>query len=210
MYLELPQGWFRVGLFTIYIRVLNPRNLAWFTPLLCIVVSSMEEMAVLSFLRESENAVHLYYVVLLRLYNEGCFRQITISCFIPISLLHLAGTFHGQKSATRMIASVLKEDPKIKGWLKCCFTSTETVGLLGTGAQDVHLDFHTAPELWHIKGSEERYLLGQNTTCGFSVNTMDKLQWCALNWTVWTIRERHTINVLLIWYSFTFHLGDRK
>ena len=32
-------------------------------------------------------------------------------------------------------------------WLKCCFTSTETVGLLGTGAQDVHLDFHTDAEL---------------------------------------------------------------
>ena len=31
--------------------------------------------------------------------------------------------------------------------LKCCLTSTETVGLLGTGAQDVHLGFHTAPEL---------------------------------------------------------------
>ena len=30
----------------------------------------------------------------------------------------------------------------------CCFTSTETVGLLGTGAQDGHLDFHTSPELW--------------------------------------------------------------
>ena len=30
--------------------------------------------------------------------------------------------------------------------LKCCLTSTETVGLLGTGAQDGHLDFHTAPE----------------------------------------------------------------
>ena len=30
---------------------------------------------------------------------------------------------------------------------KCCFTSTENVGLLGTGAQDGHLDFHTAPEL---------------------------------------------------------------
>ena len=30
---------------------------------------------------------------------------------------------------------------------ECCFTSTETVGVLGTGAQDVHLDFHTAPEL---------------------------------------------------------------
>ena len=39
-------------------------------------------------------------------------------------------------------------------WLKCCFTSTETVGLLGTGAQDVHLDFHTAPEL--IAGLCER------------------------------------------------------
>ena len=31
--------------------------------------------------------------------------------------------------------------------LKCCFTSTKTVGLLGTGAQDGHLDFHTAPGL---------------------------------------------------------------
>ena len=31
--------------------------------------------------------------------------------------------------------------------LMCYFTSTETVGLLGTGAQDGYLDFHTAPEL---------------------------------------------------------------
>ena len=31
--------------------------------------------------------------------------------------------------------------------VECCFTSTETVGLLGTGALDVHLDFHTPPEL---------------------------------------------------------------
>ena len=31
--------------------------------------------------------------------------------------------------------------------VQCCFTSTEAVGLLGTGAQDDHLDFHTAPEL---------------------------------------------------------------
>ena len=35
-------------------------------------------------------------------------------------------------------------------WLKCCFTSTETVGLLGTGAQDGHLDFRTAPELCEL------------------------------------------------------------
>ena len=31
--------------------------------------------------------------------------------------------------------------------VECCFMPTETVDLLGTGAQDVHLDFHTAPEL---------------------------------------------------------------
>ena len=31
--------------------------------------------------------------------------------------------------------------------VECCFTSTETVGLLGMGAQDGHLDFHTAPDL---------------------------------------------------------------
>ena len=35
-------------------------------------------------------------------------------------------------------------------WLvKCCFMSAETVGLLGTGAQDGHLDSHTA-ELWTL------------------------------------------------------------
>ena len=34
--------------------------------------------------------------------------------------------------------------------LKCYFTSTETVGLLGTGAQDGHLDFYTAPQQYTI------------------------------------------------------------
>ena len=32
----------------------------------------------------------------------------------------------------------------------CFFTSTETVGLLGTGAQDGHLDFHTDSELCDV------------------------------------------------------------
>jgi len=37
---------------------------------------------------------------------------------------------------------------RVACWLvECCFTSTETVGLLGTGAQDGHLDFYTAPGL---------------------------------------------------------------
>ena len=31
--------------------------------------------------------------------------------------------------------------------VECCFTSTETVGVLGTRAQDGHLDLHTAPDL---------------------------------------------------------------
>ena len=40
-------------------------------------------------------------------------------------------------TSTQLLSSVLE----------CCFTSTKTVGLSGTGAQDVHHDFHTAPEL---------------------------------------------------------------
>ena len=39
----------------------------------------------------------------------------------------------------------------VDGWLvECCFTSTETIGLLGTGAQIGHLDFHTAPDLCYL------------------------------------------------------------
>ena len=34
-----------------------------------------------------------------------------------------------------------------KSEAECCFTTTETIGLLGTGAQGGYLDFHTAPEL---------------------------------------------------------------
>ena len=48
--------------------------------------------------------------------------------------------------------------------VECCFTSTETVGLLGTGAQDGHLDFqfHTAPELRHLRC----YSLSSCNKCG--------------------------------------------
>ena len=51
--------------------------------------------------------------------------------------------------------------------LKCCFTSTEIVCLLGTGAQDVHLDFHTAPELWIFHSDDndvELHVLGRRLT----------------------------------------------
>ena len=34
-------------------------------------------------------------------------------------------------------------------WIQCCFMSTETIRLIRDwGAQDSHLDFRTAPELW--------------------------------------------------------------
>ena len=63
--------------------------------------------------------------------------------------------------------------PKQKnGWLKCCFTSAETVGLLGTGAQDVHLDFHTAPELCKSVSRSKDYVyavLNKNWFCLMAV-----------------------------------------
>ena len=53
-------------------------------------------------------------------------------------------------------------------WLKCCFTSTETLGLLGTETQDVHLDFHTVLELdlgpWSARERNSRCCLTPFTT----------------------------------------------
>ena len=43
-------------------------------------------------------------------------------------------------------------------------TSTETVGLLGTGAQDGHLDFHTAPELCCFRTSPRPKLKSEDHT----------------------------------------------
>ena len=51
----------------------------------------------------------------------------------------------GKKSVFVTEAGVkwLVHTPLVEG----CFTSTETVGLLGMGAQNGHLDFHTTPEV---------------------------------------------------------------
>ena len=57
--------------------------------------------------------------------------------------------------------------------LRCCFTATETVGLLGTGAQDVHLDFHTAPELWIPRLS---IFLSKNPLFPFTPMMCDRLK----------------------------------
>ena len=53
---------------------------------------------------------------------------------------------HHPQPWTRMASMDASDAPALK--LKCYFTSTETAGLLGTGAQDGQLDSHTAPGLW--------------------------------------------------------------
>ena len=50
-------------------------------------------------------------------------------------------------------SSVLHMVARLKVGLKCCFTSKETVALLGTGAKDGHLDSHTSPELCEINAA---------------------------------------------------------
>ena len=41
------------------------------------------------------------------------------------------------------VRCVARDWCKGRGLVQCCFTSTETIGLLGTGAQASHLNFHT-------------------------------------------------------------------
>ena len=84
-----------------------------------------------------------------------CYRSLVPAHFrvclilsLPISLpaLCVSSSDAGLLTASRLKLS------KCGKLVECCFTSTETVGLLGTGAQDSHLDFHTAPELCVWKG----------------------------------------------------------
>ena len=61
------------------------------------------------------------------------------------SLLHtsLCGTAESPPIPPGDKPVLSKSKEAVAGWMKCYFTSTETVGLLGTGAQDVHLVLHT-------------------------------------------------------------------
>ena len=53
--------------------------------------------------------------------------------------------------------------------VECCYTFTDTVGLLGTGAQDGHLDFHKAPELCpSISSSSTFHIFRAGEGRGFS------------------------------------------
>ena len=55
--------------------------------------------------------------------------------------------------------------------LKRCFTFTETVGLLGTGAQDRHLDYHTAPELSHTVSTNHHFWRKNETRSGIELTS---------------------------------------
>ena len=54
---------------------------------------------------------------------------------------------------TLKAAADTDDTPRRATSVECCFTSTETVGLLETGAQDGHRDFHTAPDLRQSRNS---------------------------------------------------------
>ena len=73
--------------------------------------------------------------------------------------------------------------------VECCFTSTETVGSLGTGAQGGRLDFHTAPELCMEggRGRDKREITYLSPHCLHQTDTSIKMG----------SDERH-FNVLLI------------
>ena len=55
-------------------------------------------------------------------------------------------------AAWKLIQSETEWGPD--GWLVevLLYTSTETLGSLGMETQDIHLNFHTAPELWASGG----------------------------------------------------------
>ena len=59
---------------------------------------------------------------------------------------------------------------KFSVWIRlveCCFTFTETVGLLWTGAQDGYLDFPTAPEFCSVLDTDTNVY---NYGCLFTAN----------------------------------------
>ncbi len=85
------------------------------------------------------------------------------------------GLLVNKRPALMCLATFQKKEEK-NWWLKCCFTSTGTPGLLGTGAQDCHLDFHTAPDLYTHTHSEFLDLKAPTTAqCHFR-NTVEQQQ----------------------------------
>ena len=77
--------------------------------------------------------------------SSGTFSRMSgIIIYVLLSAAHEGG---GTDTEIRKLEKKILLPQFPAGLVVCCFTSAETVGLLGTGAQDGHLDFHTAPEL---------------------------------------------------------------
>ena len=98
--------------------------------------------------------VILYSAVSVLIFSQGVALKSLIIVIIRVNQHAAIETTTEQQSSSG--ADMLIEESckagkgKCSVMLKCCFTATETVGVLGTGAQDGHLDFHTAPELWNV------------------------------------------------------------
>ena len=89
------------------------------------------------------SAIHCkYFLGILILVVTGA-----VHCSRFPKILILVVTIYTSRLYPEMLIFVVTSVIHCKMMKKSCFTSTETVGLLGTGAQDGHLDFHTAPEL---------------------------------------------------------------
>ena len=74
-------------------------------------------------------------------YGPGEERHLSVLCPAGWDVV-AAGVFSGAPSAAWWFWQVAGVDGRLSR-----FVSTETISLLGTGVQDGHLDFHTAPEL---------------------------------------------------------------
>ena len=71
----------------------------------------------------------------------------TIQQYMLLTAVTSLGVSTDNEETTRYLHLLTAMTQALKGSVECCFTSTEPVGLLGTGAQNGHLDFHTAPEI---------------------------------------------------------------
>ena len=81
---------------------------------------------------------------------EWVFCSFVWFCYVNVKLSPTAARRNSLSSLSECESLSTQDTILFLLLLKCCFTSTGTVGLLGTGAQDVHHDFHTVPELWNF------------------------------------------------------------
>ena len=83
-------------------------------------------------------------------------------------------------------------------WLSIAVRPRKPEGSLGRKAQDGHLDFHTAPELWFVQGSQCCWFVQGSQCCFATLRTLDKsrvqelmMKWCLMSSDVgWHIRDK--------------------